>query len=194
MLYLNVILTMTNPQVWKLNPEGKAAMTVISCKMMQELVSKGLLVSLESILKKGLCRSRLCLNKTELSAIMAISLRPLVMFKSDTQINLFLLHILSVPALTFHLYLLAPDSLTLMTSSLPVKDVCGFLSNDQNLLVLFNALEANYGLCLLANIVHWICLDVKNISANLAQLMVSPLNFGLLFLIFFDTENYPILP
>jgi ubiquitin-protein ligase E3 B len=171
MLYLNIILTLTNPQVWKLSPEGRAAMTIVCTKMMQELVSKGLLLSLQALLKKGLCQSRICLNKTELSAVLAISLRPIVMLKNDTQVSLFLQHIFSVPGLTLHLQNMAQESISVLNNSLSVKDVCNFLEKEQNFIIIFNALEGNYGLCLLANIIDWTCMDEKNITSNLASLV-----------------------
>ena len=173
MLYLNMILTLTNPQVWKLSTEARTAMTVVCTKIIQDLMSKGLMLSLQSLLKKGLCRSRICLNKTELSAIISISLRPVMMLKNDTQVNLFLIHILSVPGLTYHMQSLAPESVAVMSSSLSLKEVCSFLEKDNHLTIVFNGLEGNYGLCLLANIVHWSCMDLKNITDNLLSLLVS---------------------
>lgn len=169
MLYLNMILTLTNPQVWKLSPEGRAAMTIVSAKMMHDLVSKGLLLSLQALLKKGLCSSRICLNKTQLLAIVTISLRPVITMKNDTQINLFLLQIFSVPGLTFHIQSMAPE--TVLNNSLPIKDVAAFLEKENNFTIIFNALEGNYGLCLLANLIHWACMDEKNLVSNLALLV-----------------------
>merc|ERR1719193_43275 len=67
---------------------------------------------------------------------------------------MFLLHVMSVPALIRHLETLAPDTLTTLTSANLFAKSLDLLSNDQNTRIVFNSLEGNYALCLLANLVH----------------------------------------
>ncbi|KAL1469598.1 hypothetical protein MTO96_040990 [Rhipicephalus appendiculatus] len=75
--------------------------------------------------------------------------------------NLFLLHILSVPALVHHLLNIAPEAVTLLNSHGLFRRSLDILVVEQNMRILFNALEGNYALCLLANLVHLAYLNIE---------------------------------
>ena len=73
------------------------------------------------------------------------------------QVSLFLLHILSVPAIVEHLNNLLPEvlaNLLLQKQSHDLAKSVRLLAQDQQLNSHFNALEGSYALCLADNLVH----------------------------------------
>uniref|UniRef100_V5HB53 Ubiquitin-protein ligase E3B n=4 Tax=Ixodes ricinus TaxID=34613 RepID=V5HB53_IXORI len=86
---------------------------------------------------------------------------------SEDLMNLFLLHILSVPALVHHLLNIAPESVAVFNSHGVFRRSLDILTVEQNMRILFNALEGNYALCLLANLVHLAYLNIENLSSRL---------------------------
>lgn len=170
-LYLNMILILTNSNIWKISDNLRTTMNQLCVNSVSQLVSKGLYVSLQVLLQKGLCRLRPCLKKTDISAIITISMRPVINSSfNETHINLFLIHILSIPALIYHLEIVAPDMFNLMAvdNCTMLSEVIKFLNCDQNSRILFNVLEGNYGLCLLANLIN---LSYKELDAVRQQIL-----------------------
>lgn len=184
-LYLNMLIILTNPGSWKFIPDAmRPVLNQLSNKTIGHLVSSGLFVSLQMILQKGLNRMTPCLKKADLSAIVTMSMRPLLINSADgpfseSMINLYLLHILSVPALLHHVETISPEALSFLKTSVQKKRIVdakqsspkievitvpttttlltailAFLGSEQNVRILFNVLEGNYGLCLLANLIH----------------------------------------
>lgn len=125
-LYLNMLIILTNPSSWRLIPDAmRPVLTQLCNKTITHLVSHGLFVSLQLLLQRGLNRMTPSLKKTDLSAIITMSMRPLLVNTqgpfNESMINLYLLHILSVPALLHHLQLISPDALTVLkVSSAPL--------------------------------------------------------------------------
>ena len=71
---------------------------------------QGFYQSLQLLLKRSLCRSTVVLKHASLSATVTLALRPLIAASfSDKLTTIFLIHILSVPALVFHIQTLAPE-------------------------------------------------------------------------------------
>lgn len=174
MICLNMILTFTNPHALQVPDEVRTVMLVLGRSTLKDLTAKGLFQSLQSLLKKGLCGTRPCLSRTELSAIITISTRPLVYFKcSDEYLRLYLLHILSVPAITLHLANTAPDMLTQVQKSCSIHTVFTFLSNDAHIEMIFASLGGSYGLCLMANIIHLVSSDLQSLEIDSSPFRVS---------------------
>lgn len=146
MLYLNMLLTLTNSSSWRLMEPLKPVMHQLCVNIMNQLVAKGLLASLQTLLIKGLCRARPSLKKPELTALISIAIRPVMHANySETSVNLFVLHILSVPALIRHLTVSSNDSIKLLNKgSLTLFDeALKLLSTEQNTRIIFNVLEGN---------------------------------------------------
>lgn len=62
------------------------------------------------LLNRGLGRTKVALKHISLSAIVTLSLRPLISSNySEKLMTMFLIHILSVPALIYHLNVIAPE-------------------------------------------------------------------------------------
>ncbi|KAF8796101.1 Ubiquitin-protein ligase E3B like protein [Argiope bruennichi] len=146
----------------------KPAMNQLCANIMGHLVTKGLYSILQSILLKGLVRVKPCLKKATLLAITNLSIRPVVSSQfTNNLMNLFLLHILSVPALILHFHSMAPECLAILSDQGIFKHSLDLLISEQNARILFNALEGNYALCLIANLIHLAHSDLENLQANL---------------------------
>lgn len=168
MLYLNMILTFTNVHALRVGDEVRPAVNVLTRKLLSDLVSKGLLTSLQILLKRGLCRNRSSLSQVEMSAIVTIAMRPLTFSKcKDDNLHQFLVHIISVPALTLHLRTISPNILTQFTKNCPLQCILTFLSKEANIKSLFSEIGVNYGLCLVANVVHLSFLDLPAVGQHI---------------------------
>ena len=112
---------------------------------------------LKRLLLRGLCGGlrRSNFHKTTLVAAITLTIRPLMSADfSDKLMSIYLLNVLSIPALTLHLKQSSPDSLTMLQKNRIVARSVELLSQEQQLKIHFNALEGSYALCLTANLVH----------------------------------------
>ncbi|GIY67610.1 ubiquitin-protein ligase E3B [Caerostris darwini] len=172
-LYLHMLVSFTSIGTWKVlnNKQGEAlkpAMNQLCANIMGHLVAKGLYSILQTILLKGLVRVKPCLKKATLLAITNLSIRPLVSSQfSNKLMNLFLLHVMSVPALVLHFHNSAPECLAIISDHEIFKHSLDLLASEQNTRILFNALEGNYALCLIANLIHLGYSDLSKLQANL---------------------------
>ncbi|XP_067137441.1 ubiquitin-protein ligase E3B isoform X2 [Centruroides vittatus] len=177
MLYLHMLVTFTNANTWKMFKDWqgdalKIAMNQLCANIMSYLVTKGMYANLQIILIKGIVRSKPSLKRAALLAITNLAIRPLVAWQfSENIMNLFLLHILSVPALFHHLSNISPECITVFLSHDIFKKSLELLMTEQNTRILFNVLEGNYALCLLANIIHLGYGDLEVLSNNLLDFM-----------------------
>jgi ubiquitin-protein ligase E3 B len=182
-LYLNMLITFTSTHSWVILKECpqvyeplRPVVNQLCNNVMNSLVSKGLYANLQILLMKGLMRTKPTLKKSALTAIVTLSLRPVITAKfNESLMNMFLLHIFSIPALVYHLNTIATDSLTVLSNESVLKKSVEILSLDQNSRILFNALEGNYALCLLANIIHlaFIEIPINTMATNMVDFIVS---------------------
>nr|CAD7429602.1 unnamed protein product [Timema monikensis] len=124
LLYLHTLVAFTSTNTW----------TVLKTKHM-ELLKPGLnqlcanimgdnwaglgpvrkvnclyLLSIQSLLQRGLSRSKIALKHVSLSALVTLAIRPLVSAGfTEKLMTMFVIHILSVPALVLHVQNLAPE-------------------------------------------------------------------------------------
>ncbi|CAM1325746.1 UBE3B (predicted) [Pycnogonum litorale] len=160
MLYLHALITFNSVKTWTVleNPKHEALKPVLTqlCSNIQmHLVTKGLYAVFQRVLLNGLSRSKPHIKKASLVAIMSLALRPLIVSQfSENMINMYILHILSVPALVHHLSNIAGECLTNISQQDILKRSVTFLVLEQNCRIIFNCLEGNYALCLLANLTH----------------------------------------
>ena len=189
MLHLNMLITFTSTNSWLLLKECpqtyeplRPVVNQLCNNVINSLVAKGLYANLQILLMKGLMRTKPSLKKSALTAIITLSLRPLIVSKfNESSMNMFLLHILSIPALVYHLNSIASDSLTVFSNESILKRSVEILSLDQNSRILFNALEGNYALCLLANIIHLAHIEIPHntLSSNMVDFIVSSIHTSL---------------
>ncbi|XP_046391174.1 ubiquitin-protein ligase E3B [Ischnura elegans] len=143
--------TATNAAMVALRP----GMNQLCANIMGHLFANGFYATLKGFLLRGLGRSKVNLRHVTLSAAFTLAMRPLISANfSDKLLTEFLIHILCMPGLVLHLQNLSPECVTTMTShGLLVKSL-NLLSVEQNMKIIFNVLEVNYALCLLANLIH----------------------------------------
>ncbi|XP_045491570.1 ubiquitin-protein ligase E3B [Colias croceus] len=160
LIHLHTLLEFTAVNTWALTrlknfDKLRGGMTQLCANVMGSLFHKGYYLTLKSLLLRGLCREKVSLKNIALSAIVALALRPLISAQfSEKLLTMFIIQILSVPTLVYHMQLISPESIsTFRTHALFDKSI-EFLSADQNMRIVFNTLEGNYALCLLGNLIQ----------------------------------------
>ncbi|KAK2176480.1 hypothetical protein NP493_662g01045 [Ridgeia piscesae] len=157
---LHMLIMFTSAAKWKI-VAGKAGevlkpgLNQLCNNVMGFLNTQGFYPALQVLLTKGLARSKPCFKPASLAAVMTLALRPLVAAEFSTNLtSVFLLHILSVPAVIFHLSAVAPECLVELMKYRIFSQSLVLLSNEQSTKIIFNTLEGNYALCLLANLIQ----------------------------------------
>ncbi|XP_077511129.1 ubiquitin-protein ligase E3B [Amblyomma americanum] len=174
MLHLHVLVTFTSTSSWKVLKDKtceplRPVLSQLCASVGAHLVGKGgLYGAMQALLLRGLARAKPTLKRAPLMATINLALRPLMTGQfSEDLMNLFLLHVLSVPALVHHMLNIAPEAVTLLNAHGLFRRSLDILVVEQNMRILFNALEGNYALCLLANLVHLAYLNIENLSSRL---------------------------
>ncbi|XP_014255272.1 ubiquitin-protein ligase E3B isoform X1 [Cimex lectularius] len=172
LLFLRTLVSFTSTKTWGLlhNKSMESlipGMNQLCANIMGFLFMRGFYLNLKSLLLKGLSRSKVTLKGVALTAIMTLVTRPLISASmSDKLVSMFLIHIFSVPGLVLHLNQLAPECITLLESHGILKRSLELLSIQQDLRIVFNALEGSYALCLIANIIHMAHIEREIILSN----------------------------
>ncbi|XP_017769365.1 PREDICTED: ubiquitin-protein ligase E3B [Nicrophorus vespilloides] len=167
LVFLHTLVSYTSSNTWvvlknknmeKLGP----GMNQLCANLMGNLFHRRFYIILKSLLLKGLGRNKITFKNVSLTAILTLSLRPLISANfSDKLMTMFLIHILSVPGLIQHLNTLAPEVVTTLSSHNIFAKSLELLSSQQSMRIVFNTLEGNYALCLMANLLQLgsICKD-----------------------------------
>lgn len=158
-LYLTMLVTFTDTSTWRIvRGKGEAlkpALTRFCENIMGHLNQKGFYSVLQILLTNGLARSKPSLSKGTLTAIFTLSLRPVVAAHfSDNLLRSFLIHVMSVPAVVFHLSTLTPECMTSIQSHDLLRKFILFLSREEQCSDICVCLEGSHSLCLLANLIH----------------------------------------
>jgi len=174
---LPLLVTFTSSNGWKIvNSKAgeslKPGVNQLIKNIMGHLTTKGLYSTLQTLLLKGLCKAKPLFKTTTLSAILMIALRPLIASEFCTNLlTLFIVHILSVPALVQHLSTLSPDCLTMLITHRIFSKAISLLCDNQNTKIVFNTLEGNYALCLLANLIQLGGTELEGLIENTSNFM-----------------------
>ncbi|XP_015221931.2 ubiquitin-protein ligase E3B [Lepisosteus oculatus] len=165
-LYLTMLVTFTDTSNWK-NVRGKGealrpALNRICENIMGHLNQKGFYTVLQILLTNGLARARPSLSKGSLTAVFTLALRPVVAAHfSDNLLRSFLIHIMSVPAIIFHLNSLTPECMTVIQTHDLLRKFILFLSREEQCGDICVCLEGSHTLCLLGNLIHLAYLTEK---------------------------------
>uniref|UniRef100_A0A2H1VCW6 Ubiquitin-protein ligase E3B n=1 Tax=Spodoptera frugiperda TaxID=7108 RepID=A0A2H1VCW6_SPOFR len=160
LIHLHTLVAFTANNTWAITrlknfEKLRGGMTQLCANVMGSLFHKGYYLTLKSLLLRGLCREKVYLKNISLTAIVTLSLRPLVSAQfSEKLLTMYIIQILSVPTLVYHMQLISPESMSSYRSYSMFDKCLEFLSTDQNMRIVFNTLEGNYALCLLANLVQ----------------------------------------
>jgi len=166
--YVLVLINFTSPNTWKISKSKALAalaphLTQLCHNITGHLVDSGLMADLKLVLLKGLASSKVLLKKTTLSAINNLCLRPVIYSSfSSKLVSLYILNVLCVPTLVHQLQAMSPEILTMMRSNEVLKHSIRLLNQEQQLRIHFNALEGSYALCLAANLVNLLHLQISD--------------------------------
>ncbi|XP_033230447.1 ubiquitin-protein ligase E3B isoform X2 [Belonocnema kinseyi] len=169
LLRLHTLVSFTSPGTWAIQhlngmEKLKAGMNQLCANIMGHLVNNGFYNIMQALLVKSLGRETITLAPVELSAVITLTLRPLISSQmSDKLVSLFLIYILSVPSLVYHLHKVSPKCISLFTTHNLFLRSLDLLNSEQNLRIVFNALEGSYALCLLANLVQLATIEREEI-------------------------------
>ncbi|XP_054008078.1 ubiquitin-protein ligase E3B isoform X2 [Hylaeus anthracinus] len=159
-LRLHTLVSFTSPGTWAILKVGgmeklRGGMTQLCANVMGHLINNGFYPIMQAFLMKGLGRVEIALKPIALSAAVTLALRPLISSQmSDKLVSLFLINIFSVPALVYHLNNMSSVCISsFITCNLFARSL-ELLNSEQNLRIVFNALEGSYALCLLANLIQ----------------------------------------
>lgn len=180
MLFLNMMIIFTSTNTWPMfksdissNASLRTAMNSLCSNVISNLVSKGFYPNLQSLLIKGLCKSKPVLNKSSLTAIITLSLRPLINTQfQESSVKAFLIHIFSTSALIHHLTLICPDTLSKLSSLSLFQKIINFLRDEHNSKQIFDSLEGNFALCLLGNLINLAYLEQDAFQKSFLDLVV----------------------
>lgn len=162
-LFLHTLVAFTSPAQWRLLQRGPPALQALRPGMAQlcnniqgALVQKGFFQTLRAVLLRGTCRTLVvALKPVSLAAIVTLATRPLVSGQfSDNLMSMFLVQILSVPALVHHLHQLAAESLAAVQSLALLQRSLRLLENEQSMKIIANSMKGTQSLALLANVVQ----------------------------------------
>lgn len=191
-LYLHTLVAFTSPNTWALLKSKsmssfKPGMAQLCSNIMGVLVQKGFFQALRTVLLKGTCRTHVILKPVSLKAIVTLSTRPLISGNfSENLLSMFVVQILSTPALVYFLEQHANDSLQLLQSHDILQRTLQLLIQDESMKVIANSMQGTQSLALLANIVHLFYLSTTN-SASLNSAIESGYpNFTVRFLLSSD--------
>ncbi|XP_028179306.1 ubiquitin-protein ligase E3B-like [Ostrinia furnacalis] len=160
LIFLHTLVAFTATNTWAITrlrnfEKLRGGMTQLCANVMGSLFHKGYYLTLKSLLLRGLCREKVSLKNVALTAIVTLSLRPLISAQfSEKLLTMYIIQILSVPTLVFHMQQISPESMAVFRTYGMFDKCVEFLSADQNMRIVFNTLEGNYALCLLANLVQ----------------------------------------
>lgn len=160
LLRLHTLVSFTSSSTWAIQrvkgmEKLKTGMNQLCANIMGHLVNNGFYIVMKSLLVKSLGREKISLKPVALSAAVTLTIRPLISSQmSDKLVSLFLINIFSVPSLVYHLNIHSPECITAMANNNLLIRSLDLLNSEQNLRIIFNALEGSYALCLLANIIQ----------------------------------------
>ncbi|CAH2073384.1 unnamed protein product, partial [Iphiclides podalirius] len=160
LIHLHTLIAFTATNTWALTrlknfDKLRGGMTQLCANIMGSLFHKGYYLTLKSLLLRGLCREKVSLKNISLTAIVTLSLRPLVSAQfSEKLLTMYIIQILSVPTLVYHMQQISPESIAAFRAHSMFDKCLEFLNTDQNMRIVFNTLEGNYALCLLANMIQ----------------------------------------
>lgn len=114
---------------------------------------------LQTVLLNG-CRTQVILKPVSLKAILTLAIRLLVSGNfTENLMSMFLVQILSMPALVHHLEQYAVDSLQSLQTNQILQRTLTLLETEQSLKIITNSMQGTQSLALLANIVHLFYLE-----------------------------------
>lgn len=109
----------------------------------------------QQILLKGTSRTVISLKPISFKAVLSLSIRPLISGNfSENLMSMFLVHILSAPALIYQIEANITDTLQIFQTHSILERSLDLLEKEQNMKIITNSMKGTQSLALLANLVH----------------------------------------
>lgn len=110
---------------------------------------------LQQILLKGTSRTNITLKPISFKAVLSLSIRPLISGNfTENLMSMYLVQILSTPALIYQIEAHVPDSLQSFQTYSILKRSLDLLEQEQNMKIINNSMKGTQSLALLANLIH----------------------------------------
>lgn len=109
----------------------------------------------QQILLKGTSRTNITLKPISFKAVLSLSIRPLTSGNfTENLMSMFLVHILSTPALIYQIEANVNDSLQIFQTHSILERSLDLLEKEQNMKIITNSMKGTQSLALLANLIH----------------------------------------
>ncbi|GAB0093851.1 ubiquitin-protein ligase E3B [Sergentomyia squamirostris] len=173
-LYLHTLVAFTCPNNWAILRNKalsglKPGMQQLCSNILGGLIQKGFFLSLRNVLLRGTCKSQVTLKPISLTALLTLSTRPLVTGSfSENLLTMFLIHVLSVPALVATVETHIPDFMGQLQSLKILQLSIDLLGGEVSMRVITNSIQGTQTLALLANLVHLFHLEQLPIATEMA--------------------------
>ncbi|KHJ49553.1 hypothetical protein D918_00680 [Trichuris suis] len=171
-LYLRLLLTYTSSDEWVLvssesGSDIKKPLEKLCSHLLNCLVSEGFYPKAGALLKHGLCRRNVLFKPASLSAMFSLTLRPLVNSALlDDMLHLFIVYVLSTPALTWHLKNMAKNFKTTFLNGTLLSRCTEYLCTSPRRSATFSELLPGYDVCLLGNLIHLVYMEASTCKSD----------------------------
>ncbi|XP_058789046.1 ubiquitin-protein ligase E3B isoform X2 [Phymastichus coffea] len=168
LLRLHTLISFTSIKTWNVMKASgmerlETGMNQVCSNIVGCLINQNFYYIIKGLLIKGLCRNTVTLHDVALTAITTLTIRPLILSKQSEKLMLmYMIHVFSIPGLIYHLNKKDNSlSIQLFKQHNIFNKIIDVLKLDRNLESVFDALEGNYTLCLLANLVELAQIDTE---------------------------------
>lgn len=128
---------------------------LVSTEMKLVFIYEYIFYILQQILLKGTSRTNITLKPISFKAVLSLSIRPLTSGNfTENLMSMFLVHILSTPALIYQIETNVPDSLQIFQTHSILERSLDLLEKEQNMKIITNSMKGTQSLALLANLIH----------------------------------------
>lgn len=158
-VYLAMLVTFTNCTNWKiLKIKGgeniRPVMHQLCLGIVQDLVAKGLLKSLQGFLMDGLAKTNISLTHASLFASTTLIVRGLNVIDESHGIMMFVTNILTLPGYIYHLSMTSTDSLQFFEEQSLLGKTLHSLCVYDNMSNVYKNLDADESLALIGNLIN----------------------------------------
>uniref|UniRef100_A0A5S6QH07 Ubiquitin-protein ligase E3B n=1 Tax=Trichuris muris TaxID=70415 RepID=A0A5S6QH07_TRIMR len=165
-LYLRLLLTYTSSDQWVFLSTAKGdkfrkPLEKLCSYLLSFLVSEGFYPKIAALLKRGLCRGNILFKPASLSTLLSLTLRPLDNAEFvDDMLHAFIVHILSTPALTWHVKHVEKDFEVTLNARLLSRSI-EYLCAPSHRSAALADLAPGFEICVLANLIHLIYMETS---------------------------------
>ncbi|XP_014225779.1 ubiquitin-protein ligase E3B [Trichogramma pretiosum] len=176
LLRLNTIVSFTSTQSWAIMrvqelSKLKAGMNQLCSNITGHLVKNNFYPIMQTLLIKGLCRKNISLQPVALTAIITLTIRPLIFSNvGDDLLLKFVMFIFSVPSLVYHLNHKDQSAcISLIKQNNIFSQSIHLLKSNKNVREIHSTLSSNHYLCLMANLMELAYMEEESLIEEVAS-------------------------